>query len=76
MFALLNRKSKPESEIATLCRLLPGKLNIQPTYIKVYLADVDVMFTTYLKTKGMSTQDALETVKSSIATDRHHQIYI
>lgn len=76
MFAF-NRKPKlTESQVDDFCRLHPGRLNIQPNYIKVYLGDVDVMTTTYVKTQKMSATDALELILNQTATERHHQIYI
>jgi hypothetical protein len=72
----LNRKSQHESVVADLCRHLPGKVFIEPTYVKFYLADVDTMCTIYLKTKQMSNDEILDEAMRSTAVERHHQIYI
>jgi hypothetical protein len=77
MFARLRRKPKlNESTVDYLCRLRPGQVLVESNFVKVYLADVDTMCTTYAKTKGMSKEDILELVKSGLAIERHHQIYL
>jgi hypothetical protein len=76
MFAFMRKPKLTESDADYLARLRPGMLIIERNFIKVYLADVDVMSTIYVKTKKMSREDALELVKRQTATDRHPQLYI
>lgn len=76
MFAFSRKPKLTESDAANIARLHPGMLVIQPNYIKVYLGDVGCMSTIYVETKKMSKAKALETVKRTIASARHHQIYV
>lgn len=72
----LRRKPQHESVVADLCRLHPGKVFVESTYIKFYLDDVDTMCTIYVKTKKMSNDEILAEALRSTAVERHHQIYI
>jgi hypothetical protein len=76
MFAFMRKPKFTESYHDDVARRLPGLLVVAPNYIKVYLGDVDVMSTIYVKTKKMSREDALELVKRQTATERHPQLYI
>jgi len=76
MFAFSRKPKLTESDADDIARLHPGMLVIAPNFIKMYLGDVEYMTTTYVKTKQMSKDEALELIKRQIATDRHHQIYV
>ena len=76
MFAFSRKPKLNEFAAEDIARVHPGMLVIGPDFIKVFLGDVSAMSTTYVKTKKMSKEEALETVKRSIATARHHQLYV
>lgn len=76
MFAFSRKPKLTESSAYDIAFANPGMVVIAPTFIKVYLADVNTMCTTHVKTKKMSKEEALEVAKKGLATERHHQIYI
>jgi hypothetical protein len=76
MFAFSRKLKLTESDADNIARLHPGMLVIASDFIKVYLGDVDCMTTTYVKTKKMSKAEALELIKRTTASARHHQIYV
>lgn len=71
------KSRKPNQSTATeLARLSPGKLIFGADFIKIFLGDVNVMTTLYVKTRKLSQQDALVLAKQQVHIDRHHQLYV